>query len=296
MIIDCHAHITVAGHNRFLAALARKPFTVDILLKRMDMESIERSVLLPLANPENADCFGVAGNLECVKAARRHPDRLVPFVNIDPRSMLNTPQANLSAVIKTYRDMGCRGIGEVCANLPITDPRYKNLFHHAGECGMPVLFHLTGRRRGVYGVIDEFHLPGLETALREFPATIFIGHAMAFWSEIDGRLRPAERDGYPKGPITRHGTLWRLLDQYPNLYGDISAGSGYNAISRSPDCGFLQRFHKKLFFGTDRFTAADEPIPRQIPFLRESRRNGTITADAYDDIMGRNFDRVVLHG
>ena len=294
MIIDIHTHITFPGFPQFRRALGRAPFTAGMLLKRMDMEGIGRSVLLPLANPENADYFAVAGNRECLRAARRHPDRLIPFCNIDPRMMLNHADADLSKLIRTYRDLGCRGIGEVCANLSVTDPRCLNLYRHAGETGMPLLFHFASRQGKLYGVYDDLHFPGLEQALAMFPETVFIGHGPSFWSEISGDVDGVKREGYPGGPVTREGRLWHLLAAYPNLYGDLSAGSGHNAVSRDPDAGhrFLQRFHRQLFFGTDRFTGMQAPFPPVLTFLRAARRNGNITRRAYENIMHRNFDRV----
>ena len=296
MIIDCHAHLTGADYANVARKLGRKSFTAAGLLKRMDIDGIDRSVLLPVGNPENLEVLGVATNPECLQAYRRHPDRLIPFCNIDPRAMYNTPKADLSALMNIYRDMGCKGIGEVCASLSILDPRFLNLFHHAGQCGLPVLFHLTGKRRGTYGMIDRLHLPGLETVLKQFPDTVFIGHAMAFWGEIDGDLSPAGRETYPKTPIRKEGRLWTLLATYPNLYGDLSAGSGYNAISRDPEAGwrFLQTFSRKLFYGTDRFLAANDPPPAILTFLQDARRTGKITRQAYENIMHRNLSRVVL--
>lgn len=296
MIIDCHTHISFGKDSAFLKKLGRRPFSAATLLRRMDRDGIDRSVLLPLANPENADILGLGGNLECVEAARKHPDRLTAFCGIDPRNMMNSPKADFSKLIRIYQDMGCRGIGEMCAALPITDPRYGNLFHHAGECGMPILFHFTAKPHGGYGVIDRLHLPGLEAALNAFPKTVFIGHAMAFWGELDGELKPRERETYPKGPIRTEGRLWHLLGQYPNLYGDLSAGSGYNAINRDPETGyrFLRKFHRQCLYGTDRTAAEDKSIPPQLAFLKEAARDGKIPAAAYANIMGRNFQRLAL--
>ncbi|MBT3381702.1 MAG: amidohydrolase family protein [Lentisphaerae bacterium] len=298
MIIDCHSHLTGAAYSAVARKLNKTPFTAASLLRRMDIDGIDRSVLLPIGNPENHEVLGIATNLECLQAYRKHPDRLIPFCNIDPRMMYNTPEADLSELMNIYRDMGCRGIGEACAGLSIVDPRYRNLFHHAGQCGMPVLFHLTGKRRGTYGMIDRLHLPGLETVLGEFPDTVFIGHAMAFWGEIDGDLRLADREDYPEALIRKEGRLWTLLKQYPNLYGDLSAGSGYNAISRDPETGyrFLQTFNRKLFYGTDRFLSPKDPPPAILTFLKDARRTGRITRRAYENIMFRNVSRVVLKG
>ena len=294
MIVDIHTHVSFDGFPEYFRTMKRERFSARTLVERMDLEGIDQSVVLPLGNPENDGLYGVAGNLDSLRAARRHPDRLIPFCNIDPRGMLNDSRADLSQLIRVFKDMGCRGIGEVCAHLPITDPRYRNLFRHAGREKMPMIFHFAARTRGTYGVIDKHHLPGLERALREFPDATFIGHGPAFWCEIAWDATPEERDGYPNGPIRKEGRLWRLLREFPNLYGDLSAGSGCNAVTRDPEKGFrfLQEFHAKLFFGTDRFTSRTEPVPPILPHLKQARQSKAISADAYEDIMWRNFRRV----
>jgi hypothetical protein len=45
----------------------------------------------------------------------------------------------------------------------------------------------------------------------------------------------------------------KLLGDYPNLFGDLSANSGNNALSRDPEFteGFLKRHQAKLIFGSD---------------------------------------------
>lgn len=294
MIVDIHTHITSQRLPGLVKKTRRRPFPLRTLLYRMDMEGIDRSVLLPLGNPENQHKFQVADNIECIKAARRHPDRIMTFCNLDPRSLRNTSDAESSKLLALYKDEGALGIGEVCANLSFTDPLCKKLFHHAGEMKMPVLFHVSGRKHGLYGLLDKPGLTGLEECLREFPKTLFIGHAPAFWNEIDGNLKPGARDHYPKGVIRTKGRLWRLLDKYPNLYGDVSAGSGYNALSRDPLRGlaFLKRYHRKLFFGTDRFSSRNEPPPPILAHIKEARSKRQLTKREYEAIMFRNFRRV----
>ncbi|MFA6715150.1 MAG: hypothetical protein WCS27_07220, partial [Victivallaceae bacterium] len=215
--------------------------------------------------------------------------------NIDPRAMLNHKNADLSILMKTFKELGCKGIGEVCANLPATSPLYKNLFYYAGKEKMPILFHLSPKRGGLYGMIDKPGLPGLEAVLEEFPDTVFIGHAPSFWNEIDGELKPADRGRYPKGPIRKAGRLWDLMEKYPNLYGDFSAGSGHNALTRDPKLGirFINKFHKKIFFGTDFFFKKDSP-PRHLTMMKNALKNGATSKPAYENIMHRNFERIFL--
>ena len=98
------------------------------------------------------------------------------------------------------------------------------------ELGLPVLVHFQ----------EVEHFPGeglwgtgfkrFEAMLRKYPKTRFIGHADAFWANVDAKY--ANEAAYPTGPITRGGITDKLLGDYANLFGDLSANSGNNAMSR----------------------------------------------------------------
>jgi hypothetical protein len=130
--------------------------------------------------------------------------------------------------------------------------------------------------------------------LREAPKTVFIGHAPAFWCEIAANVRQKEREGYPKGPIEKKGRLWTLMDKYPNLYADISAGSGHNALSRDPERGyeFLKRYNRRCVFGTDRFSSRKESTPPIVALLKNGLAEGKLTRHEYDNITHLNFQRL----
>ena len=68
---------------------------------------------------------------------------------------------------------------------------------------------------------------------------------------------------YPKSTVTPGGAIDRLMDKYPNLYGDLSAGSGANAIRRDLEFGreFLIRRSDRLMFGTD-YLADGQAVPQ----------------------------------
>ena len=97
------------------------------------------------------------------------------------------------------------------------------------------------------GTIDN-----LVRALEACPETIFIGHAPGFWRYISG---DAEQDPkvYPDGPVTPGGRVSALLDRYPNLYADLSAGSALYALRRDPEHArnFLCRYANRLLFARD---------------------------------------------
>lgn len=300
MFIDIHSHITYQNFPEFASRfLNRPPFDVNILLKRMDMEGIEKSVVLPLSNPEVMDRYGVAGNQEVILACRRHPDRLIPFCAVDPRSMViwgkKDQQESMYNLLKIYQDLGCRGVGEVCGSIPVDDERYATIFDAAGDLGMPLIFHFQRIDGPDYGVTDDFHLPRFEKMLQRFPETIFIGHSMAFWSEISGDVPESQREDYLAGAYSQKGRLWELFEKYPNLGGDISAGSGAFAFSCDPEHGaeFMEKFQDQLYFGTDRFTSLDEPMPPQIALLDEWKNQGRISATAYEKISHVNAEKLL---
>jgi predicted TIM-barrel fold metal-dependent hydrolase len=58
---------------------------------------------------------------------------------------------------------------------------------------------------------------------------------------------------YPKTKVTPDGITDRYLSDYPNMYGDLSAGSGQNSMTRDEEHarGFLDRHQDKLLYGSD---------------------------------------------
>ena len=114
----------------------------------------------------------------------------------------------------------------------------------AKEFDVPVLLHFQDTDYNME--LQRFH-----KILEKFPTVDFIGHAQTWWGHIDKKHNP--RTMYPKGKVTAGGLTDRLLSDYPNMYGDLSAGSGLNSLTRDPDHtrGFLDRHQDKLLFGSD---------------------------------------------
>jgi len=255
MFIDIHTH-----------AYRIKPpvygfSTPEELLKRYDEMKVDLAVLLPVVSPEIYMPQPVEDILEM---CRTWPDRFVPYCNIDPRCYWNSPNAPLDQILLHYKALGCRGVGEVMPNLRMDDPLVQNLFRCAAKAGMPIVYDGSTQTCCDFGLYDDPGLPMLENTLLQFPDLLIFGHGPVFWSEI-GRLHTvAERgvmmDAYgnqhlnlPKGPIEEEGTVPRLLRKYPNLRGDLSDGTAYNAIARDEKYGprFLSEFEDRLYFGTD---------------------------------------------
>ena len=146
---------------------------------------------------------------------------------------------------------GASGFGEIKFPVAADGPELRRLYALAAELNVPIMVHFQ----------EVGHTPTEGTfaagwkrfaaMLKAFPKTKFIGHADAFWANISADY--AEADAYPAGPVVRGGVTDRLLADYPNLFGDMSANSGNNGLSRDAEFtrDFLRRHQGKLMFGSD---------------------------------------------
>lgn len=296
MIIDFHTHL---GDFRRSPDSPWIAITWETLIARLDDEGIDRAVLLPLwASPEGLfPCFVVGERLsirEQVLDAAHYVDRIAPFGNLDPRWM-HSANDDFGVLLDWFQQHGCKGIGEIMANMPFDDPRVVNMFRQIGARNLPVLFHGTGFGPRTYGLQDEPGAPRLERLLQEVPETVIIGHGQGFWAELAGGLTALDKTGYPEGPVREEGALPRLMREYPNLHADISAGSGYNALSRDRDYGirFLNEFQERILFGTDDNGEWPSRPLQQLVYLKELLVEGSISREAFDRITGGNAIRVL---
>ncbi len=268
MIIDVHTHI---GQIR---QCPESILDVEDLLRKMDVWDINRSCVLSLSEFSDPN-YRDSDTEDIIAACACHPDRLTPFCLMDPRISSNNTEKILRNKIAEYTDRGCKGLGEFLPDIPFDDPCCMELYYLAGEYGLPVLFDLHDVP-GEYGLLDSPGLPFVEHALRTCSDTIFIGHGPTFWAEISADVTVSDRYGYPfpSGQVKPGGAVPRLMSTYSNLWADISAGSGLNALTRDATFGieFLNTFQDKILFGTDscrRFET--EPICPNREFLRQIR-------------------------
>lgn len=294
MFIDMHMHIAAISDIGWTPDTTG-PASPEQFIEMYDEVGIAKGVMLPLVSPE---CnYLTQSNEDILMIAEQYPDRFIPFCNIDPRLLRNSPDVDLSYVINHYKDKGCRGIGEMTFNLWWDDPRVTNLLDHAEKCDMPVLFHIATQEGNIYGVIDEFGLTKLEEQIQAHPELVFLGHSQSFWAFISGDVTEDQWGGYPKGPVVEGGRVPELLRKYPNLTGDMSAGSGFNAISRDPEFGyaFLTEFQDQLVFGTDvcRPQNKNDVLINLKNFLEDALAKGRISQQVFDKVTHQNAQRIL---
>lgn len=286
--IDIHAHAyretcpPANGVKRF--ASPRE------VIARYDEIGIEKGVLLPLIGPE---FYLPQSNEDILDMCEESDGRLIPFCNVDPRAMTNSPDAPLDVWLRHYRDRGCRGIGEAMPNLPFEDPRCQNLFKRVETVGFPLIFDISDKIGGDYGFYDDPGLPQLRRTLERFPRLRILGHGPSFWAEIGPLEKPEDRGGYPRYSFEDEGAVPALFRRCPNLYGDLSASSGFNALARNPAYAvrFLNEFQDRLLFGTD-ICSADAKLPLA-GFLIGLRDNDEISREVFEKIARGNAIRLL---
>jgi predicted TIM-barrel fold metal-dependent hydrolase len=211
------------------------------------------------AQPENSlahlDGAGIAkanlltrgAALERVKTLQQAaPGRFTWFNSYD----VTRPDAE-RVLTQAVKD-GALGFGEMKFHVAADGPELRRMYALAADLRVPILVH--------FQEVDHFPNEGtwatgyaktFESILRAYPKTTFIGHADAFWANVSADYR--NEAAYPAGPIHRGGVTDKLLGDYTNLFGDLAANSGNNAMSRDPGftADFLTRHQDKLIFGSD---------------------------------------------
>jgi len=218
-VIDCHFHLRADPQSN---------------LTHMDGCGVTNAVILA----RDAD-------REASALQAKYPGRIVWAATTD----ITTPGAEtrLTQAVKA----GAIGFGELTFHVEADGPALRRVYALAAELGVPVLVHFQEVPHYDGEGAWETGFKRFEAMLRKYPRTCFIGHADAFWANVDAGYH--EEAAYPTGPIARGGLTDKLLGDYGNLFGDLSANSGNNAMSRDPAFtkDFLARHQDKLIFGSD---------------------------------------------
>ncbi len=236
-IIDIHQHLGYSGRSD------------EAFLAHQEAMGVTTTMLLPAGRPVNTPSThnGVAnglqakalGNEACYRFALAHPKHCL-FAACEVPDLPDAVQE-----IERYLKLGGVAIAELKFGVECDSPEIQRLYALAADYRVPVLMHWQHKMYS-YG-FERFH-----TMLQKYPKTMFIGHAQTWWANID-KNHDDQSVLYPKGKVTPGGLTDRYLSDYPNMFGDLSAGSGLNAFTRDEDHAreFIQRHQDKLLFGSD---------------------------------------------
>lgn len=260
MLIDTHQHVFWHGRDDAGLVADMDEHGIDLAwLLTWEIAPTEDALSYHrVLNPEHMRPDGTHAGIplsDLIHTRNRYPDRFV--LGYCPHPLLGNAPALLEAA---YHMHNVRVCGEWKFRVLFDDPRCLNLYRKAGELNLPVVLHLDvpylpDPESGTATYQPNWYggtVANLERALQACPDTIFIGHAPGFWREISGDAQQAS-PVYPTGPITPDGKLEQLLQRYPNLYADLSAGSALQAIQRDPSFSrdLLERFADRFLFARD---------------------------------------------
>lgn len=237
-IIDIHQHLGYSGRPD------------DVLLRHQQRMGVTMTILLPAGRPvttasthegvSNGLQAQALGNEACRRFARTHGKQYRFGAN-------EVPDIEGAAnEIARYLKLGGVLIAEQKFGVECDSAAMQVVYALAQDHHVPVLMHWQYKMYN-YG-FDRFY-----KMLEKYPRVNFLGHAQTWWANVDRSYRDDEKNLYPKGPITPGGLTDRYLSDYPNMFGDLSAGSGLNALTRDEGFtrDFLARHQDKLVFGSD---------------------------------------------
>ena len=273
-LIDAHTHIMP------MAARGNDPLSVDQLVDWMDDNGVDYAAVQALDSPE---AYPVqAPSWWIIEECEAYDDRLIPFVTIDPRTLHYGEDA--TAVLDEHIDRGARGFGELKAGVEIDDEGAMDLYELCAERDLPVLYHTDE-----LAMTDELGLPAHEAVFESFPEVDFIAHAWGWWVHVDGDVETTDRDRAHEGPIESEGRVPELLEEYDNVYADISAGAGWEALSRDEEFTqeFFETHHEQIVFGSD-YLFPDQEIQQFQLF-----ETIDLDLEAWADIRYRNFESLL---
>jgi uncharacterized protein len=175
----------------------------------------------------------------------KRPGRFARSVSADPGKPDGLTQ------LSDALGAGAVSMGELKYHLALDSPEMRRVYDLAAERQVPVMMHIQNFPHFPGELPYNTGYPQFDKVLKAYPKTNFIGHADLFWAHISAEV-PTDR-GYPAGPIKPGGLTDRWLSDFPNLYADMSANSGNNALSRDPGFtrDFIVRHRSKLIFGSD---------------------------------------------
>ncbi|MGW8314433.1 MAG: amidohydrolase family protein [Bacteroidales bacterium] len=313
-IIDAHMHVGLAGFDgpALIRAMEEKGVAQTWLLTWEELDPPVPSVHMDLPTDPMLELYAA------------YPDRLVPFYAPDPSREglrerfeqfreLGIRGCGELKVSRNWADPLLTGYLELVSEFGwplifhMEDPRMQYIQEKEGygewvlerllndkfngvsryylnrfSRGTGILKKKIGRNQVRFpGILSD--VEGLEQRLRQYPAIRFIGHGPDFWNRI--AVDQDSRYIHQRGRIRAFGVIDRLLEQYDNLFCDISGHSGFNALNRDKEKAkiFLQKHTSKVLYGTD-----NTRLP--LMDLLHSFRLGN---DIMDRILYRNAQRVL---
>jgi len=225
-IINAHEHV-------------QSEENIPMLRKAMEDCQVEKIVMLGTSDftffldPEYGFTGYEENNETIIGISNKYPDIFAALVTMDPRDedkleKLKKYIADGAAGVKLYNGHG--SFYDMFFNMPLDDPGMMEVYEYCEQEGIPILHHInTGR-----------FLTEMEHVLQEFPDLVqVVPHFMLSSSNLS--------------------RLTRLMNEYPQLYTDISFGhpdflvAGFGRIANNHLAfrEFMKNYRERITYGTD---------------------------------------------
>jgi predicted TIM-barrel fold metal-dependent hydrolase len=248
-VIDMHTH-NYAKTDEQLAEWVRT----------MDALGIKKAVILSGAYGKEFDAI--------LARYQKYPGRFAIWCGFDTTGYDQTGYGPAAvAELERCFKSGAGGVGELgdkgkglfyskppAWGMHLDDPRLDSLLERCGQLGMPINIHVADPM-WMYEPMDRYN-DGLMNAYqwRLDNQTNILSHA-----ELLGTLERAVKKHPRTVFIACHfancsydlAKLGAMLDEYPNLYADISARYAETAAIPRAAKRFYQKYHDRLVYGTD---------------------------------------------
>lgn len=277
-IIDIHQHVNFHARQN------------SQLIEHQRIMGVTKSVLLPSGSQlamkstdlgrSNGLAARVFGSGAAERLATKFPGEFVWFANEVPDI------ENTTKELEHWLERGACGIGEQKFALECDSKAMRRLYDVAKDYEVPVLLHF---QHGRYNLgFERFY-----KILEAYSTVNFFGHAQTWWGNVDANHQQEEM--YPKGPVTAGGLTDKYLADYPNMFGDLSAGSGLNAMTRDKEftAGFFDRHQDKLCFGSDCADTVGEGEKCSGSRMRDTVRELAPNDEARAKIFSGNAKRLI---
>lgn len=212
---------------------------LDIVATWMQRNHIERVIISPLNHKGSRD-FTAEDRRIMLANFQKYKGRMDRMCIIKPDEVETVEQA--VAILEKEIAEGAIAFGEHYGKgLYFDDPKNLLLYEACERVGLPVMFHIDQNQNKV-----EKGMQRVDNVLKRFPDCKIIAHAY-WWRQLE------DAD--------------RQLQQYPNLYADLSGSVVTSVLNRDRQFAreFIMRHQDKLLFGTDEgwWSFNKDPSPYQ---------------------------------
>jgi predicted TIM-barrel fold metal-dependent hydrolase len=225
------------------------PMGLRNVAKWMEERNVERCIVSPLSHKGSRPTTEEERQI-MLENFRHYKGKIDRMALIDPGEVETVEEA--IKILEREKTDGAIAFGEHYGKgLMFDDPKNLLLYEACEKVELPVMFHIDQNKNMV-----EPSMARVDNVLKKFPKCKIIAHAY-WWRQL------------------ANGTCDRQLQEYPNLYADMSGHVVVQVLDRDRKYAreFLIRNQDKILWATDEgwwsFTNKERQMNKHYTFLEE---------------------------